>query len=197
MQDLNGHGTHCASIAAGTGAASGGQYRGVAPDASLYIAKVLDAAGNGRMTSVMAGVEWAVDEGVQVISLSLGGSGPCDGTDALSEMCDAAVAEGVVVCVAAGNEGPEPYTVGAPGCARDVITIGAANDLDRIAAFSSRGPTRDGGSAGRRATRWRSSPHAPGHPHGHRRRRSLCRDLGLRVPRPTPRASALSSRRAA
>ncbi len=144
VEDMNGHGTHCASIAAGTGAASDGRYCGVAPDASLYIAKVLDAAGNGRMTSVMAGVEWAVDEGVQVISLSLGGSGPCDGTDALSEMCDAAVAEGVVVCVAAGNEGPEPYTVGAPGCARDVITIGAASDLDRIATVSSRGPTRDG-----------------------------------------------------
>ncbi len=144
IQDLNGHGTHCASIAAGTGAGSGGKYRGVAPDASLYIAKALDGAGNGRMSNVMAGIEWAVDEGVQVISLSLGGSGPCDGTDALSEMCDAAVAEGVVVCAAAGNEGPEPYTVGSPGCAREVITIGAASDLDRIATFSSRGPTRDG-----------------------------------------------------
>ena len=144
VRDLNGHGTHCASIAAGTGEASGGRYKGVAPAASLYIAKVLDATGNGMMSGVMAGVEWAVDQGVQVISLSLGSVGPCDGTDALSEMCDAAVEAGVAVVCAAGNEGPAPYTVGSPGCARQVITIGAASNLDRMASFSSRGPTRDG-----------------------------------------------------
>ncbi len=144
VEDLNGHGTHCASIAAGTGAKSDGKYRGVAPDASLYIAKSLDAQGNGMMSDVMAGIEWAVDQGVDVISLSLGTAGPSDGTDALSEMCDAAVDAGVVTCVAAGNDGPGSYTVGAPGAAEKVITVGAASDLDKIAPFSSRGPTRDG-----------------------------------------------------
>lgn len=143
--DENGHGTHVASIAAGTGSKSGGKYRGVAPDAELYIAKVLDASGSGSMSGVMSGVEWAVEQGAQVLNLSLGSEGPCDGTDALSTLCDAAVRDhGVVLCVAAGNEGPGSSTVGSPGCARLVITVGASSDADAIASFSSRGPTGDG-----------------------------------------------------
>jgi serine protease AprX len=96
------------------------------------------------MSGVMAGVEWAVDRGVQVINLSLGGSGSSDGTDALSQTCNAAVSLGIVVCVAAGNEGPTARTVGSPGAAADVITIGATDRRDNVASFSSRGPTRDG-----------------------------------------------------
>jgi len=143
--DDNGHGTHVAGIAAGTGAASDGKYRGVAPAASLYIAKVLDANGSGAMSGVMAGIEWAVDQGAHVINLSLGSAGPCDGTDALSTLCDEAVQQyGVVVCTAAGNAGPASATVGSPGCARWVITIGAVDDNDRVTNFSSRGPTSDG-----------------------------------------------------
>jgi subtilisin family serine protease len=144
FQDDNGHGTHVAGILAGSGAASGGRYEGVAPEALLYVAKVLRADGSGLMSHVMAGVEWAVDQGAQVINLSLGGIGPCNGTDALSELCDAAVEQGVVVCVAAGNAGPGAATVGPPGCARQVITVGASTDTDEVANFSSRGPTLDG-----------------------------------------------------
>ncbi len=142
--DDNGHGTHVASIAAGNGSAHNGLYVGVAPEAGLYIAKVLDADGGGMMSDVMAGVEWAVDQAAHVIGLSLGSPGPCDGTDALSATCDAAVEHGVVVCVASGNEGPSRYTVGSPGCARQVITVGASDDNDEVATFSSRGPTSDG-----------------------------------------------------
>ncbi len=143
--DENGHGTHVAGIAAGTGAASNGKYRGVASGAQLYIAKVLDKNGSGSMSGVMAGIEWAVGQGAQVINLSLGGSGPCDGSDALSTMCDAAVTQaGVVLCVAAGNAGPGASTVGSPGCAKQVLTIGASDDDDHITGFSSRGPTSDG-----------------------------------------------------
>jgi serine protease AprX len=54
------------------------------------------------------------------------------------------VAQGIVICVAAGNEGPAPYSVGSPGCAREVITIGASALNDTVADFSSRGPTGDG-----------------------------------------------------
>jgi serine protease AprX len=96
------------------------------------------------MSGVMAGVEWAVDRGVQVINMSLGGSGSSDGTDALSQTCNVAVSRGIVVCVAAGNEGPMARTVGSPGAATDVITIGATDRRDGVASFSSRGPTRDG-----------------------------------------------------
>ena len=143
-QDGNGHGTHVAGIIAGSGAASNGKYRGVAPRSDLYIAKVLDDGGRGRMSNVMAGLDWAVSQKVQVVNLSLGSDLSCDGTDALSEACDAAVGKGIVVVVAAGNSGPMSRTVGAPGCAREVITIGASDDADKVASFSSRGPTSDG-----------------------------------------------------
>ncbi|MFQ5593976.1 MAG: S8 family peptidase [Anaerolineae bacterium] len=148
--DNNGHGTHVASTAAGSGAASDGKYRGVAPEATIIAAKVLRGDGSGSQSDVMAGIEWAVQKGAQVINLSLGGPPtPCDGTDALSELVDAAVDAGVVMCVAAGNSGPGRSTVGSPGCARKVVTVGAtvsdpSTDYDEIARFSSRGPTADG-----------------------------------------------------
>ncbi|NOZ50256.1 MAG: S8 family peptidase, partial [Chloroflexi bacterium] len=144
VQDGNGHGTHVASIIAGSGAASGGRYRGVAPQVDLFIAKVLDDRGGGRMSNVIAGLEWALHSGVRVVNMSLGSDVSCDGTDALSEACDAVVARGVVVAAAAGNSGPGAHSVGSPGCARSVITVGATDDFDAIARFSSRGPTADG-----------------------------------------------------
>ncbi len=147
--DRNGHGTHVAGIIAGDGKASGGRYRGVAPEASLLVAKVLDDDGVGQASDVIAGLEWAFAKGAQVVCLSLGGDESGDGTDALSLACDEFVERGLVICVAAGNGGPRPYTVGPPGCARQVITVGAA-DLSSgqlasvpIATFSSRGPTSD------------------------------------------------------
>ena len=144
VRDLHGHGTHCAGIAAGAGTASNGKYRGVAPEATILVAKVLASNGSGATSDVMAGVEWAVQHGAHVISLSLGSDGACDGSDALSQTCDAAMQQGHVVCVAAGNAGPGAGTVGSPGCAHDAITIGATDATDAIASFSSRGPTADG-----------------------------------------------------
>jgi serine protease AprX len=138
--DKNGHGTHVAGIVGGAGA----KYRGVAPECSFYVAKVLRGNGSGSTSDVMAGVEWAVQQGAQVINLSLGSDGACDGTDALSVLCDAAVTQGAVLCIAAGNAGPGASTVGSPGCAKSVITIGATTKSDQVASFSSRGPTSDG-----------------------------------------------------
>jgi serine protease AprX len=142
--DNHGHGTHVAGIVGGTGAGSNGKYKGVAPDCTFYTAKVLGGDGSGSTSGVMAGIEWAVQQSVQVINMSLGGEGACDGTDALSVLCDAAVGKGVVLCIAAGNSGPGASTVGSPGCAKTVITIGATSKTDGIASFSSRGPTSDG-----------------------------------------------------
>ncbi|RIL08745.1 alkaline serine protease [bacterium] len=149
-RDPNGHGTHVAGIIAGSGGASDGRWRGVAPDADLVIARVLDATGNGQTSIVMAGLEWAVQQGAQIINISLGGPPfPSDGTDALSTLCNAAVDHGVVVCVAAGNTGPNGHTIGAPSAAEKAITVGAtdgdpSSSVDRVAFFSSRGPTADG-----------------------------------------------------
>jgi serine protease AprX len=139
-RDNHGHGTHVAGITAG----AGNKYKGVAPEAQLYAAKVLHGDGSGYMSEVMAGLEWAVQQNVKVINMSLGGVGPCDGTDALSTTCDAAVDRGVMVCVAAGNYGPAVSSVGPPGCARKVLTVGASSNDDAIASFSARGPTSDG-----------------------------------------------------
>lgn len=149
--DGNGHGTHVAGIVAGSGAASDGKYRGVAPDALILSARVLGSGGSGQQSWVMAGIEWAVERGVKVINMSLGGPPePGDGTDALSAQVDAAVRAGVVCCVAAGNSGRSGNsTVGSPGAAREAITIGAtvgdpSHGWDEITDFSSRGPTADG-----------------------------------------------------
>jgi serine protease AprX len=138
-----------AGIAAGDGTASKGLYRGVAPEASLLVAKVLTDDGGGDASDVIAGLEWALENGAQVACLSLGGSQAGDGTDALSVTCDELAEQGLVICVAAGNAGPRSYTVGPPGCAREVITVGAADTTHAdqgaitVATFSSRGPTTD------------------------------------------------------
>jgi serine protease AprX len=157
--DDQGHGTHVTSIAAGdgVGGSNAATFRGVAPGASLYAAKVLDSSGNGPNDVVAAGVQWCAGQpGVGVISMSLGDTAGGDGTDAVSLAVDAAVAAGDVVAVAAGNSGDQPGTINAPGTATGAITVGAVSDwsspvgTDRhddgiwLAAFSSRGPTVDG-----------------------------------------------------
>ncbi len=142
-RDYFGHGTHVAGIAAGTGKASGYKFVGVAPEASLYNVKVLNSGGIGYTSWVIAGIEFAVNHTASVINLSLGANTNNDGTDPLSLACDWAVEQGVTVVVAAGNAGPDEYTVGSPACARNVITVGATTKQDQMAVFSSRGPTAD------------------------------------------------------
>ncbi|MGQ4443287.1 S8 family serine peptidase, partial [Streptomyces violaceoruber] len=145
VTDRNGHGTHVASTVAGTGAASGGVEKGVAPGASLHIGKVLDNSGSGQDSWVLAGMEWAVrDQHTKIVSMSLGDS-PTDGTDPLSEAVNRLSAEtGALFVVAAGNSGPEAYTVGTPAAADAALTVGAVNGpgkgVDQLADFSSRGP---------------------------------------------------------
>jgi serine protease AprX len=157
--DDHGHGTHVASIAAGDGGggSQAATFAGVAPAASLYAAKVLNAQGSGPNDAVAAGVQWcAAQPGVQVLSMSLGDSAGGDGTDVVSLAVNAAAAGGDVVVVAAGNGGDQPGTIASPGTATGALTVGAVSDhsnpigTDRhddgiwLAAFSSRGPTVDG-----------------------------------------------------
>jgi len=145
--DDHGHGTHCAGIAAGTGGSS--VYKGVAPGAKLVGVKVLNAWGYGSESTVIAGIDWTVqnkdDYGIKIISMSLGRDYNNDGTTPMALACDAAVDAGIVVVVAAGNAGMwGSKTVGDPACAKKVITVGAIDDYMDIAYFSSRGPTADG-----------------------------------------------------
>ena len=136
--DDHGHGTHCASIAAGETSA-----KGVAPGASLMGAKVLNSSGSGTTTAIINGIDFGVAQGADIESLSLGGSGG-DGTSALAQECNWAVGQGVVMVIAAGNSGSSCCTIGTPGDAADVITVGASDKSDALASFSSRGPTTDG-----------------------------------------------------
>jgi len=138
-----GHGTHCASIAAGTGAASSGQYVGVAPSALLLNVKVLNNQGEGLESWVISGIQWAVDNDVNILSMSFGESDGGDGTDPLSTTVNWAVEQGAVCVVAAGNSGSQMYTITSPGVAELAITVGASTKSDLISSFSSRGPTSD------------------------------------------------------
>ena len=128
-----GHGTHVAGIAAG----SGPVYRGVAPAASLVIAKVLTATG-GTEDAVLAGMSWASKQNVQVMNLSLGGPG--SPTSPLAREVDALAAAGILVCVAAGNAGPAARTISSPGDARGALTVGATDKHGLVTSYSSRGP---------------------------------------------------------
>jgi subtilisin family serine protease len=133
--DRFGHGTHVASIAAGVG----GAHSGVAPDAQLVVGKVLDDQGNGYESQVIAGMEWAAPR-AKVVNMSLGGD-PSDGTDPASQAIDELTRKhGTLFVVSAGNFGPYPSSVTAPGTAPAALTVGAVDARDTIAPFSSRGP---------------------------------------------------------
>lgn len=144
--DFNGHGTHVAGIIAGSGAASGGKYKGIAHGANLLIAKALGADGVGLTSQIMAAMEWLVSQGVRIMNLSLGLEGPTDGTDPLSLAIDAAYSFGCLVVVAAGNSGPAPGSIGVPAGARRALAVGAVDRQGGVYNLSSRGPTVDGRS---------------------------------------------------
>ncbi|MFG2632068.1 S8 family serine peptidase [Streptomyces sp. NPDC048473] len=139
--DRVGHGTHVASIAAGTGAKSGGTYKGVAPGAKVISGKVLNDEGFGDDSAIIAGMEWAAAEGADVVNLSLGSS-DSPGVDPMEEAVNKLSAEkGVLFAIAAGNDGESgESTVGSPGSADAALTVGAVDKDDKLASFSSIGP---------------------------------------------------------
>ncbi|MBA2808590.1 S8 family peptidase [Streptomyces sp. KM273126] len=143
--DKYGHGTHVASIAAGTGAKSGGKFKGVAPGAKILNGKVLDDTGSGDDSGIIAGMEWAVAQGADVINLSLGGGDTPEVDPMEAEINKLSAEKGVLFAVAAGNSGElGEQTVGSPGTAAAALTVGAVDDNDKLADFSSTGPGLDG-----------------------------------------------------
>lgn len=153
--DDNGHGTHCAGDAAGNGFLSDGKYISPAPEASIIGVKVLDKNGSGRLSSIIEGIEWCInhrdEHQIHIISLSLGAPAyDSFRNDPLSLAAQEAWKEGIVVCAAAGNSGPYPYTIGTPAINPFIITVGSTDDQntleradDVIADYSSRGPSID------------------------------------------------------
>ncbi|QKJ19798.1 S8 family serine peptidase [Microbacterium hominis] len=145
IQDRNGHGTHVGSTVAGTGVASDGVYAGVAPGADLLVGKVLADDGSGLTSWILQGMQWAVDSGADIVSMSLGNSSStsCVGPDVnLVE----ALSDSALFVIAAGNEGLRGQ-VSTPGCAPSALTVGAVDRDNATASFSSRGPAVGGTAA--------------------------------------------------
>src|SRR2546426_3710263 len=148
-EDTNGHGTHVAGIAGAAGINPSA--KGVAPAVSLFSDQVLDATGSGSISVIIAGIDYATAHGAKVISMSLGTSAistnqpNCDtAIPSLTTAINNAVAAGVTVVAAAGNSGIKG--VGAPGCISSTIAVGAVDNTDTIASFSSvGGPMADHG----------------------------------------------------
>ncbi|MEV0998111.1 S8 family serine peptidase [Nonomuraea sp. NPDC050202] len=138
-RDLHGHGTHVASTVAGTGAASDGRRKGVAPGAKLMIGKVCGQDGYCADSAIVEGMTWAARNGARVANLSLGGP-DAPGIDPLEQAVNSLSAEyGTLFVIASGNEGPQ--ALGSPSSADAALSVGASyRDADTVAQFSSTGP---------------------------------------------------------
>lgn len=141
--DDYGHGTHVSGILCGEGNIQK-EYRGIAPQADLISVKVLDKNGNGRREQVISGIRWVIQHnreyGIRIMNISVGSVKEGNEQDQrLIESVEQAWDSGIVVVCAAGNLGPEPYTITAPGNSRKVITVGMAED--RHNWYSGCGPT--------------------------------------------------------
>ena len=141
--DDHGHGTHCAGIVAAVDDGEG--VIGVAPEAWLYAVKVLNQYGDGYYgyaSDIAAGIEWAIVNDMQVISMSIGSNSY---SESIKSACDAAYESGIIVVAAAGNDyssrgRAEFDTVDYPARYESVIAVGATNSYDERAYFSSTGP---------------------------------------------------------
>ncbi|WP_320783870.1 S8 family peptidase [Streptomyces sp. CRN 30] len=143
--DKYGHGTHVASIAAGTGAKAGAKYKGVAPGAQLLNGKVLSDDGYGDDSGILAGMEWAAEQGADIVNLSLGGGDTPEIDPLEAEVNKLSAEKGILFAIAAGNEGEwGDQTIGSPGSAAAALTVGAVDGKDALADFSSTGPGLDG-----------------------------------------------------
>ncbi|MGS2613896.1 S8 family serine peptidase [Micromonospora sp. LZ34] len=144
--DRVGHGTHVASTIAGTAAASQGRYKGMAPDATLYSAKVCMEEGCPE-SAILAGMTWAAEQGVKVANMSLGGPDSPETDPIEAAVADLTHRYGVLFVVAAGNSGEAgESTVNSPGSVTEALTVGAVTKTGWLASFSSRGPrTGDAG----------------------------------------------------
>ncbi len=149
--DDNGHGTHVAGIAGGNGISSNGKYRGIATDCNLIGIKVLNSEGKGNASDVLAGLQWIMDNkeryNIKIANLSIG-TNNTSSNDPLVKAVEKMWDSGIIVTIAAGNDGPKKYTINSPAISKKVITIGASDDNitanvwgNKLINFSGRGPT--------------------------------------------------------
>ena len=145
--DDNGHGTHVSGILG----ANGATFVGMAPGCRYVSVKVLDSKGDGKLSNVIAGLKWLCDNhkkyNIRIINISVGTpvGKSFDETSELVKLVERLWEEGCIVVAAAGNNGPETGSVGAPGISRKIITVGACDDNYRgieYRNYSGRGPTK-------------------------------------------------------
>lgn len=148
-----GHGTHVCGIIAGSGRASNGKFKGIAPMTYIVGVKVLDNKGNGRIADVIDGVKWVLDNkgkySIKVVNISFGtlNKEMEEDSQELVKYIEKLWDEGIVVVAAAGNNGPGKNSVTVPGTSRKIITVGAFDDAyfnrqnEKRLFYSGRGPT--------------------------------------------------------
>lgn len=152
--DDNGHGTHVSGIIGGDGYASRGYYIGIAPRCNIIGLKVLNFKGNGNVSDVLMGLQWIIENkekyNIRIVNISVGGTSEknLDENSKLVKGVDQVWDNGIVVVVAAGNNGPKPKSISMPGISRKVITVGASDDNIAVelsgnttSNYSGRGPT--------------------------------------------------------
>jgi subtilisin family serine protease len=157
--DESGHGTHMTSIIAHSGVTTEngnptGTFKGIAPDVNLVAVKAFNVEGQGALLDIVRAVQWVVDNqeayNIRVLNLSFSQRPRWHyWEDPINQAVMRAWAAGITVVAAAGNEGPEPMSIGSPGNIPYIITVGAVTDSwtpenrddDYIPDFSSRGPT--------------------------------------------------------
>lgn len=149
--DDSGHGTHVAGCIGGSGYASGGIYKGMAPTCHLCVGKVLNHKGEGSIESMYRGLLWVLQNRIRYqirvlnISVGIGQDGTGERMAELIGLLDAVWERGIVVVCAAGNNGPEEGTISPLGSSRKVITVGCheggyfGNRKDLCENYSSRG----------------------------------------------------------
>lgn len=152
--DDNGHGTHITGIAA-SGCPMEKDYLGIAPKSKIISIKVLDAAGNGILSSFIRGLCWIHENhkkyNIRIVNISIGTAATDTDEDSnelliqVNQLWD----DGLIVCIAGGNHGPDPQSISVPGNSRKIITVGSGDDSMRIIGnyrfssnYSGRGPTK-------------------------------------------------------
>jgi len=144
IDDIIGHDTAVTCIIAGSGSKKC-RLKGIAPEASLVLAKVTEDNGSAEEDVLIDALQWLAGQGVQVINFSITSDCVTDGRDPVSREVNYLVERrGIGVVCAAGNYGPVHYSIGSPGAAEKAITVGCVNNRDVLRLASSRGPTLDG-----------------------------------------------------
>ena len=151
VQDGNGHGTHCTGTATGSVNSQISPRYGIAYNASIYIGKVLNNAGSGTDSQILAGINWAIANQCDIISMSLGRRvAPGEPiSQAYEQAAKTALNRNILIVAAAGNESQRPgyiAPVGSPARCPSILAVAAVNSQLQVAWFSNGGNNPPGSS---------------------------------------------------